>query len=600
MSGFAVLIAPPGAPPSPMVAQRLLQALAGIGPDRQASTCVGRATLCHSLLAVTPEEAADEQPASIDPGTWLAGDLRLDAREDLVSSLRQHGRRVDIADPDSILVLNAWAVWRRRCVEHLLGDFSFVVWDEPRQELFAARDHFGIAALLVAEVDGALLVSNAMRAMRKMPGLGAKIDPHALGDFIVMGHCADPRATVFSAIRRLPAAHALTFQDGRLNEQRYWEPPPIDDAAPFVSGAEEVERFSHHFALAVADRMRCTSTALSLSGGMDSGLIAGFARQARGNGRIHAYTVGYDWLIPDNERYFAGLTAHHLDLAFHPRAVDDFVIDPPGGHWRLAPEPSLNMRVPAGGVLAPELRARGVRLVLNGLGGDQLAVEPATRWADLALGGRWRTLWRDGVRYRQTFGRRPPLRASLAARRGRGLFSNAPRWSWLRPEFAAEHHLFEHNEAMYEEERSGQQRASMARDAIWSQYAAATSPEQTGLPMKTAFPFFDVRVWEAASRLAVVPWLTQKHILRRAGAPLLPPVITRRRKVALGVFASWEMAKRGIEPARTPLSQPGAIDEYVDRGGVLTGLQNIDTLDPQEYDQGICRLAGLAEWFKHS
>ncbi|HEV8187296.1 MAG TPA: asparagine synthetase B, partial [Pyrinomonadaceae bacterium] len=55
--------------------------------------------------------------------------------------------RIDARDeplPDAELILNAYEKWGDDCVKHLLGDFAFAIWDERRQRLFCARDHFGV------------------------------------------------------------------------------------------------------------------------------------------------------------------------------------------------------------------------------------------------------------------------------------------------------------------------------------------------------------------------------------------------------------------------------------------------------------------------
>ena len=84
----------------------------------------------------------------VDPltGNVIVADVRLDNRPDLLSLLG-----LDDRDPGTIgdgrLLLDAYRTWGEDCVDHLLGDFAFAIWDERRQRLFLARDHFGAKPL---------------------------------------------------------------------------------------------------------------------------------------------------------------------------------------------------------------------------------------------------------------------------------------------------------------------------------------------------------------------------------------------------------------------------------------------------------------------
>src|SRR5712691_9927394 len=73
--------------------------------------------------------------AVIDQRYWLIGRVRLDAREELgaVLSLRTQTRLKD--ESDAVVCLHAYLHWGEQFLEHLRGDFCFVLWDEDRQRL---------------------------------------------------------------------------------------------------------------------------------------------------------------------------------------------------------------------------------------------------------------------------------------------------------------------------------------------------------------------------------------------------------------------------------------------------------------------------------
>ena len=130
---------------------RMTDAMAYCGPDAQETWVDGRAGLGLASLAVG--EAGPTAPLSLDGRTWIVADARIDGRTELA------------ADPE--LILRTYGAHGDRCVEHLIGDFAFAIWDAPRRRLFCARDHFGVVPLYYTRAgDGeGIAVGNVLQAL---------------------------------------------------------------------------------------------------------------------------------------------------------------------------------------------------------------------------------------------------------------------------------------------------------------------------------------------------------------------------------------------------------------------------------------------------
>jgi len=123
---------------------RMLDTMRHRGPDRLGLWFDGPAGLGHCLLWTTPESLNEFLP------TWnsssqlaITADARIDNRDELLASL-EIPRDISRETPDSKLILLAYERWSERCLERLLGDFVFAIWDRPKRTLFCARDHFGV------------------------------------------------------------------------------------------------------------------------------------------------------------------------------------------------------------------------------------------------------------------------------------------------------------------------------------------------------------------------------------------------------------------------------------------------------------------------
>ena len=72
----------------------------------------------------------------------LVADIRLDNRDELIRDLGAGAAQFD-HETDSSVLLHAWIRWKERCLDRIVGDFAFAVWDEVERTLTLARDHTG-------------------------------------------------------------------------------------------------------------------------------------------------------------------------------------------------------------------------------------------------------------------------------------------------------------------------------------------------------------------------------------------------------------------------------------------------------------------------
>jgi len=95
-----------------------------------------------------------------------------------------------------------------------MGDFAFALWDESRQSLWGARDHFGVVPLYYASVRGDIICSNTLDALRLHPDVSGELNERAIADTLFFGSNQEADTTIFSQIRALPAAHTLALCQG--------------------------------------------------------------------------------------------------------------------------------------------------------------------------------------------------------------------------------------------------------------------------------------------------------------------------------------------------------------------------------------------------
>jgi asparagine synthase (glutamine-hydrolysing) len=543
VSGILGLLSSDGAPPPADLLDSFSRVLLHAGPDAQ-STCIeAGARLAHFLLDVSGRLRPDPpMPFSLDGRVWLTADLRLDARGELLARLIAAGIHTASSASDAELLLHAYAAWGVDCTRHLLGDFTFILWDTSRRRLFAARDQLGIKPLYFATSRGSLTVSNLLNALRAHPGVSSALNELSISEFLLFGHIETPSATAFAGISRLPPGHYLLFEQGTLSVTRYWQ-VPIEEPEPHTSIEEASEEFLSLFRAAVNDRLPAGRAALFMSGGLDSASVAALAHSSTilsPPPALKIFTAVYDNLFSDLEGPLASRTAASLDIPIEFVPGDKF---PP-----FAPvERPLPLPEPQDEPLAAldhdflSRAARHARIALAGEGGDILFHPQSWPYVTYQVRrGHFATLAGELAAHLKFHGRLPPPLAGWKARL-RSLSSdrhsgrNFP--EWLGPSLVARLNLRER----WQQSLRPRQPLHPFRPAacaaltseFWSRFFDSQDPGATSIPIQVRMPLFDLRIVQWLLRMPPFPFCVNKAILRHAMRGLLPEEIRTRPKTPL-------------------------------------------------------------------
>ncbi|HET8655590.1 MAG TPA: asparagine synthase-related protein [Longimicrobiaceae bacterium] len=607
MSGIAAAVGPIATPEDRLWVGRAARHMTFRGPDGCDAWHGERASLGHALLRTGEPAAAhgDGRPLSLDGEVWLVADVRLDGRADLLSELAAWGAGVGADAPDALLLLHAYHAWDEGCLDHLRGDFAFALWDGRRARLFCARDQLGVAPLFYARMGERLLVCNTLESLLLHAGVGDALDDAAVGDFLLIGMIAEPEATIFSSVRRLPPGHALSWEAGRLRVRRYWTRPEPSRFLYYRRPEEYVERFRELLTAAVGDRLRASRVSVPLSGGMDSTSIAAVARGLRGQGGaasgLRAYTIDLSGLMPDEEARYAAMVAESLGVPLETidgTAYPD--LDPLAPPLFPAAEP-----VPFGQAglqydLVRRMSGHG-RAALSGLGGDPLLMYVPSYWLQWLARGRVGRLGAAAWHHLRLFHRPPRLhfRASIRHARALTMEPPPPPW-WLDAGFAARNGLAARNRRLIRNAARQIDWRSLADSPAWATLIGRSDPGFTRHPLRFLHPFLDVRLLEFVSALPPAPWSVRKTILRMAMRDALPEAVRTRPKRLLGADP-WltTVRARGLDPRLLSLvDEADGLDAYVDRARMRETLRAC--ADPGTAPSRVLNASlALAYWLHH-
>ena len=348
---------------------RMVRTLQHRGPDDEGHVVLPGVGLAMRRLAIVDVSGGQQPFASEDGAIQLVANGEIYNHLELRNILISHGHDFR-SESDIEVLVHAYEQWGEAFLSRVHGMFALALWDSRTQTLLVARDRAGEKPLYYAPTASGLLFASEIKGLLSCPAVAREIDLEALDQFLTYEYVITPR-TIFSSIRRLPAAHYLTFRDGQLDISRYWD---AADVTPRQwSDDDAVEALREVFARVVGRQMMSdVPLGAFLSGGIDSSAIVAMMVEAKGtNGaEVNTFSMGFaDGSY--NELPFARKVAEcfgttHREGLVEPNLVDLFDrlvvhLDEPFADVSLFPT-----------YLVSEVAQQHVTVALSGDGGDEL------------------------------------------------------------------------------------------------------------------------------------------------------------------------------------------------------------------------------------
>ena len=559
------------------------------GPDSEGLFVTNGAALGMRRLAII-DLVTGEQPAFNEDKTVaviLNGEI-YNYRE-LRRDLEKRGHSFRSASDTEVLP-HLYEEYGDDMVRELNGMFAFALWDGNRRRLLIARDRFGEKPLYWGVFDKTLLFASEPKVLLAHPSVRPTLNLQALRHYLSFDYVPAP-LSIYEGINKLPAAHKLTFQNGRADVQCYWQ-LNYSTVTPVPGEQEAAERLQELLADSV--RMRLVSDVplgVLLSGGVDSSSVAALAVRASSEA-VKTFSISFAEASFDESAYARGVakflgTDHHeerLSANLAANLVSEI------GAWMDEPfsDPSL---VPT--YLLSRFTRKHVTVALGGDGGDEIfAGYP------MYAGIKWAEIYKRVPLSMRNKIIEPLIRLLPVKTKNLSFDFKAMRFvTGAKYDPVARHHIWfgsftpdeqeqlltanalaETNGDIYQQAREmmnecGESdpvksmqnldtRLYLAEDILTKVDRASMA-----VSLEVRAPFLDPRVAEFAASLPSDYKLRghkTKYILKKAVNDLLPPFVTRRPKKGFGVpVAEW--LKQKLRPMARDLLSP----ERVRRAGVF-------------------------------
>lgn len=295
----------------------MTQTLSNRGPDEEGIYIKNNVALGHKrLIVIDPQGGKQPMIQRFNEGEYvIVYNGQIYNTKELRKILTENGFSFS-GHCDTEVLLKSYIYYGKDVVNHLNGIFSFAIWNTKTQELFMARDHFGVKPLFYTEFDGGLIFASELKAIFKYPYFEKIIDSQGISELFGIGPSHTPGLTIYKNIYEIKPAHFAVYNKSGLYIEKYWKlksKPHLEDFDETCSHLESLLKDSISRQL-VSDMPICTF----LSGGLDSSIITKFTSdylQKEDMAPLDTYSVDY----VDNDKNF-------VKSDFQPNS-DNYYID---------------------------------------------------------------------------------------------------------------------------------------------------------------------------------------------------------------------------------------------------------------------------------
>lgn len=338
------------------------------GPDDGGIHVDGNIGLGHRRLSIVDVAHGAQPMFNADRSCSIVynGEVynHTDHRDDLIARGYKFQNRSDTGT-----ILHLYEAHGRDCVDYLRGMFAFAIWDKRKQELFIARDRFGVKPLYyVHDSDGNLFFASEIKALLSGGAVKPEINFNALPDQFA-NHGTSGDETLYRGVKRLMPGHTMVWKDGKIDIREFWD-LSFEPKHEARSDAEYIDEWRELFRQSVELRLMAdVPLGMFLSGGIDSSAIAAMM-STMVTEPIKTFSVAFNERDA-NELEYARLVAKKFGTDHHEITItpEQFFEALPNLVWHEDEPIGFLASVPL--YFVSKLAQQHVKVVLTGEGADE-------------------------------------------------------------------------------------------------------------------------------------------------------------------------------------------------------------------------------------
>ena len=344
------------------IIKEMADAIKHRGPDGEGYYVDDTIALGHRRLSIIDLKGGEQPIYNEDKNLVIIFNGEIYNFKELKKDLEKNGH-VFKTKCDTEVIIHGYEEYKEGIVEKLRGMFAFVIWDKEKQELFGARDPFGIKPFYYYKKDDNFMFASEIKSFLKNPSFEKILNKESLKNYLVFQYDA-LNETFFKNVYKLDPGRYFKFKDGKLEIKKYYEikyKNDINDLDEITEGINKImdDSIKHH-------QISDVEVGSFLSSGVDSSYIVSNAKPEK------TYTVGFDGEGGFNEIKDAEDLSKILGIKNKSKLIT------PEMFFEAVPKVQYHSDEPHANLSAvplyylSKLAAQDVKVVLSGEGADEL------------------------------------------------------------------------------------------------------------------------------------------------------------------------------------------------------------------------------------
>ncbi len=258
------------------IMEEMLESLSKRGPDEDGIYLGKHVNLGHKRLSIIDIENG-KQPMSVkvDEVTYtIVYNGQLYNTEEIRNVLIENGFKFR-GHSDTEVLLKAYIFYGKDVCKHLNGIFAFAIWNDKKEELYIARDHFGIKPLYYYAKDDNFIFASEIKAILKHPLCKPILDKQGISELFGVGPSHTPGLSPFKGIYELEPANFMVFNRDCFRKEEYWKL----ETKEHLDNLEQTSEKIRYLLKDSVERQLVSDVPIGtlLSGGLDSSIISKYA-----------------------------------------------------------------------------------------------------------------------------------------------------------------------------------------------------------------------------------------------------------------------------------------------------------------------------------
>ena len=280
------------------IIKKMADKIAHRGPDGEGYYINDNVALAHRRLSIIDLSTGSQPMFNANKDLVIVFNGEIYNYLEIKDELKKDGYKF-LNKSDTEVIVNGYKKWGKKVVDHLRGMYAFAIYDIEKDELFMARDKWGIKPLYYAKFNDTFMFASEIKALLEHPDFNKKLNEDILSAYLCFNSCPTEE-TFFKGVYRLEPGHTLFYKNGNITIEKFFQidiEPKEQDWDKMVNDIREAMDNSVKY-----HQISDVEVGSFLSSGIDSSYLVSLARPDK------TYTVGYKNKKYDEISYAKDLT----------------------------------------------------------------------------------------------------------------------------------------------------------------------------------------------------------------------------------------------------------------------------------------------------